>query len=157
MGDPFERVNLWERAPFQKIKRTLSSKICDYWENQMVDSLFHDDVSGPAKAAMVDVFEANDNFLTWWVEGNPNMTSKYPISDLDYKKTKCPFYKFVGDEITDIISIGSKEPPGTPDVKVDKWGTTRSHSTHAVRMQRRKISQHRSAARLRRGFCYRTN
>lgn len=131
-NDPFERVNLWERAPFQKIKRTLSSKICDYWENKMVDSLFHDDVSGPAKAAMVDVFEANDNFLTWWVEGNPNMTSKYPISALDYKKTKCPFYKFVGDIPTDIISIGSKEPPGTPDEKEDKWSTTHSESASVV-------------------------
>ena len=30
--DPFEMVNLWERAPFQKVKTTLIARICDYWE-----------------------------------------------------------------------------------------------------------------------------
>ena len=134
-NDPFERINLWERAPFQKIRKTLSSKVCDYWENKMVSSLYHEDVSGTAKAAMVEVFEANDNFLTWWVDGKPNMTSIYKVEDLNHK-WNCPFYKLTGNDGNKWGSIeggtDTPEPPGTPDTEKDKWSTTHSESTKVV-------------------------
>ena len=94
-NDPFERVNLWDRIPFQHIRRTLSSKICDYWENRMVDSLYVADVQGDDKRTMSSAVESNNNFVTWW-ETTPNMTSDKPMRKLD-SKGACPFRHLTGD------------------------------------------------------------
>ena len=97
--DPFEQINLWDRVPFQKIKRTLSSKVCDYWTNKMVDSIYQVDVSGVGKADLVTAFEANDDYITWWEYGTVNLTSTHRIQDLD-SAGSCPFEGLAGDVVT---------------------------------------------------------
>jgi len=99
-NDPFEQINLWDKVPFQKVKKTLSKKVCEYWENKMVDSLYHDDVSGNGKRTLVQAFEANDDYITWWDDGTVNQTSKFRMQDLDTKGA-CPFKGLEGD-ITDL-------------------------------------------------------
>jgi|ERR1712086_852853 len=94
--DPFEQINLWEQVAFQPVKTALISKVCDYWETSMIDSLWRGDVTGNANKLMVSVYDANDGFITWWNETSPvNLTTQYPISALD-SKGACPFYDFVG-------------------------------------------------------------
>ena len=101
--DPFEQINLWDKVPFQKVKKTLSSKVCAYWLN-MVDSIYQPDVSGEGKASLVTAFEANDNYITWWEYGAVNLTSAHRIQDLNYVDDDdgCPFHGLAGDVITDV-------------------------------------------------------
>lgn len=58
----------------------------------MVDSLYRPDVAGNGKKLMVDVYERNGNFVTWWNETAPiNLTTQFPMHDLD-SAGECPFY-----------------------------------------------------------------
>ena len=88
-NDPFETTNLWADASYDAVRRALVARVCDHWTTRMTDSMYGGKVSGSAKSAMVDVYEANGNFITWWNETRPDMVSSLPISGLG--QAGCPF------------------------------------------------------------------
>merc|ERR1712196_660688 len=89
-NDPFEKTNLWANASYDSVRRALVARVCEHWALRMTDAMYTGKVSGPAKAAMVDVYEANGNFITWWNETRPEMASLYPISGMGLAG-QCPF------------------------------------------------------------------
>jgi len=88
-NDPFETTNLWADVAYDAVRRSLVARVCDHWTTHMTDSMYAGKVSGPTKAAMVDVYEANGNFITWWNETRPEMVSPLPIAGMGL--ARCPF------------------------------------------------------------------
>ena len=91
--DPNERINLWDAPEGRAVRNELVARLCHHAVHNMVSSVYVPKVSGPSKKVMVQAFEAEDNFITWWedapLESNSPDTAMYPKPA--YTDATCPF------------------------------------------------------------------
>ena len=59
-----------------------------HWSG-MADSMYVSHATGTTKKAMAAEYAANGNFITWWNQSSPDMSSALPLAGLT--ATGCPF------------------------------------------------------------------
>ena len=100
-SDPYELINLWDHAPFQKVKNELIMKICSHY-TKMVSTVYVPRASGTEKKAMVERYKENHNYITWWNTTTKYERSEYPLPHYASKSgekddVSCPFATLLAD------------------------------------------------------------
>ena len=97
LNDPTETINLYDHDGFSHVKEQLVNRLCFFWTDRMTDAMYHDSVQSPHKKIVVEIFEAEGNFITYWNSSKPDLVPQYPIADNPHATSDCPFSSMMDD------------------------------------------------------------
>ena len=98
--DPTELVNLFGHPGFVDVRNTLVARLCEFWGQNLVDTMYNNGVHGWPNSRVKAVYEAANNYITYWEDSNPGMVSEFTVSGwLDavgiFDADLCPFVEFL--------------------------------------------------------------
>lgn len=96
--DPEETTNLYGNSDYADVQSKLEERYCHYYNNVMTDNVYQEADKTGAFTAM----EANDNFLTYWLE-DTDASVLYPKSDYDF--SLCDAYVTTATEALDETQV----------------------------------------------------